>query len=169
MNPEQAMGLFQFLLTNIESETKITRKVLAAVPDDKGDYTPDPTSMTALTLASHLATAELWFANGVITSTFAASEDGGVKFNSASEVLAYYDKEMPEAIERLKGLSAEHLATPVPFFHMTMPAVIYLNFMLMHSAHHRGQLSAYLRPMGAKVPSIYGGSADEPFEAAAQA
>jgi uncharacterized damage-inducible protein DinB len=36
--------------------------------------------------------------------------------------------------------------------------------MLSHSAHHRGQLSAYLRPMGAKVPRIYGGSADEPIE-----
>lgn len=82
------MGLFQFLMTNVENETKITRKVLAAVPNDKGDYTPDPTSMTALTLASHLATAEPWFANGVITGTFTAPEDGGQKFNSPSEVVA---------------------------------------------------------------------------------
>jgi uncharacterized damage-inducible protein DinB len=40
---------------------------------------------------------------------------------------------------------------------------------MSHSIHHRGQLSAYLRPMGAKVPSIYGGSADEPFDATAKA
>jgi uncharacterized damage-inducible protein DinB len=32
--------------------------------------------------------------------------------------------------------------------------------MLKHSIHHRGQLSAYLRPMGGKVPSIYGPSGD---------
>ena len=32
------------------------------------------------------------------------------------------------------------------------------------SVHHRGQLSTYLRPMGSKVPSIYGGSADEPVQ-----
>jgi uncharacterized damage-inducible protein DinB len=44
-----------------------------------------------------------------------------------------------------------------------LPAVMYLQFMLNHSIHHRGQLSAYLRPMGAKVPSIYGGSFDEPM------
>ena len=44
------------------------------------------------------------------------------------------------------------------------PAVAYLNFMLSHTIHHRGQLAAWLRPMGGKVPSIYGGSADEPFE-----
>jgi uncharacterized damage-inducible protein DinB len=35
--------------------------------------------------------------------------------------------------------------------------------MLLHTAHHRGQLTVYLRPMGAKVPSIYGGSFDEPM------
>jgi uncharacterized damage-inducible protein DinB len=35
-----------------------------------------------------------------------------------------------------------------------------------HSIHHRGQLASYLRPMGSKVPSIYGGSADEPMAAA---
>jgi uncharacterized damage-inducible protein DinB len=45
-----------------------------------------------------------------------------------------------------------------------LPAVMYLQFMLNHSIHHRGQLSSYLRPMGAKVPSIYGGSFDEPME-----
>jgi uncharacterized damage-inducible protein DinB len=43
---------------------------------------------------------------------------------------------------------------------------MYLNLSLKHSVHHRGQLSAYLRPMGAKVPSIYGPSADEPLQAA---
>jgi len=53
----------------------------------------------------------------------------------------------------------------IPFFGvMEMPAVAYLNFMNLHTAHHRGQLSTYLRPMGSKVPSIYGGSADEPFK-----
>ena len=41
-----------------------------------------------------------------------------------------------------------------------LPAVTYLNFVLHHSIHHRGQLSMYLRPMGAKVPSIYGESYD---------
>jgi uncharacterized damage-inducible protein DinB len=48
------------------------------------------------------------------------------------------------------------------------PAVTYLSALLVHTAHHRGQLSAYLRAMGARVPSIYGGSADEPFEVSAR-
>ena len=49
---------------------------------------------------------------------------------------------------------------------MKMPAVNYLLFALVHMVHHRGQLSAYLRPMGGKVPSIYGGSYDEPWRGA---
>jgi uncharacterized damage-inducible protein DinB len=36
--------------------------------------------------------------------------------------------------------------------------------MMLHTAHHRGQLCAYLRPMDGKVPNIYGGSFDEPME-----
>ena len=48
-----------------------------------------------------------------------------------------------------------------PGYVWTQPAVGYLNFHLKHLVHHRGQLSAYLRPMGATVPSIYGPSADE--------
>jgi uncharacterized damage-inducible protein DinB len=41
-----------------------------------------------------------------------------------------------------------------------MPAVMYLQFAVHHSIHHRGQLSAYLRAMGSKVPAIYGESYD---------
>jgi uncharacterized damage-inducible protein DinB len=42
-----------------------------------------------------------------------------------------------------------------------LPAVVYLQFAINHSVHHRGQLTIYLRPMGAKVPSIYGESFDD--------
>jgi uncharacterized damage-inducible protein DinB len=52
---------------------------------------------------------------------------------------------------------------------MKMPAVNYLLFTLTHMVHHRGQLSTYLRPMGGKVPSIYGGSFDEKWQAPADA
>ena len=45
-----------------------------------------------------------------------------------------------------------------------MPNTQYLVFCAVHGAHHRGQLSAYLRPMGGTVPAIYGGSADEPYK-----
>jgi uncharacterized damage-inducible protein DinB len=44
------------------------------------------------------------------------------------------------------------------------PVVSYLGFANNHGIHHRGQLAAYLRALGSKVPAIYGGSADEPMQ-----
>ena len=65
---------------------------------------------------------------------------------------------------RVAAMTAEQLMTPVEFFGVfNFPAVMYLGFLNNHSIHHRGELSTYLRPMGSKVPSIYGGSYDEPF------
>src|SRR6266496_1657340 len=65
---------------------------------------------------------------------------------------------------RIAEMSAEQLLTPVEFFGVfNLPAALYLGFLNNHSIHHRGELTTYLRPMGSKVPSIYGGSYDEPF------
>jgi uncharacterized damage-inducible protein DinB len=59
------------------------------------------------------------------------------------------------------------MAKEVDFFGVVkMPAAALLSVAMNHGVHHRGQLAAYLRPMGSKVPSIYGGSADEPMTGA---
>ena len=64
----------------------------------------------------------------------------------------------------------EQLLTPIEFFGVfNLPAALYLGFLNNHSIHHRGELTTYLRPMGSKVPSIYGGSYDEPFNPPAAA
>jgi uncharacterized damage-inducible protein DinB len=63
-------------------------------------------------------------------------------------------------------MSPAQLATPIEFFGVfNLPAAFYLQFLNNHSIHHRGELATYLRPMGSKVPQIYGGSYDEPFQA----
>lgn len=70
-------------------------------------------------------------------------------------------KRFAHNVERLKQVKGEQLIQPVDFRGLfQFPAVIYLQLGLSHSIHHRGQLSMYLRPMGAKVPSIYGESYD---------
>jgi len=62
-------------------------------------------------------------------------------------------------------MTPEQLMTPVNFLNVfNLPAVLYLGFLNNHSIHHRGELATYLRPMGSKVPAIYGGSYDEPFQ-----
>ncbi len=161
MTPENASAILEFLSGTLEQEIKTTRSVLAAVPDDKGDYTPHPTSMPALKLAIHLATSDAWFIDGILKGSY-VYPDGTVdeRFKKPSDVVAFYDETMPGLPAQLRSVSGENISTPIQLFDWNLPGLNYLNIMLMHSSHHRGQLSAYLRPMGAKVPSIYGGSAD---------
>lgn len=168
MNADQAKMYLGFFLQTIEMESATTRKVLAAVPEDRKGYKPDEKAKTGGELAWHIATAEVWFLNGINNGEFDMSGEGPAAPSTVAGVVDWYDQNLKSALDKLKGLTGEQLAKPLPFFGMPpMPAVMYLSFLTHHSAHHRGQLSAYLRPMGSKVPSIYGGSADEPFEMAA--
>ncbi len=82
----------------------------------------------------------------------------------SADVLALYEEQFDQKLPLVAKLSPEFWATPLEFFGIfNYPAALYLQFMLNHSIHHRGQLTAYLREMGAKVPNIYGGSYDEPM------
>ena len=79
-----------------------------------------------------------------------------------------YDEHFHRAADRVRAMAPEQLATPVDFLGtFNFPAAFYLAFLNNHSVHHRGALATYLRPMGSKVPCIYGGSYDEPLRAAA--
>ena len=156
MDQNQAQFLAQYLCRLWEGEFPATCKVLAAVPDDKRGYRPDEKSRTAWQLATHLATADIWFA-----------KQRELQFGSVADVVAYYKKEFPAALGRIRAMPADTLAAKVDFFGMMqMPNVTYLGFANNHSMHHRGQLAAYLRAMGSKVPAIYGESADEPMKSA---
>ena len=172
MNADQAKFQAEHYVNMIEHESKTTARVLAAVPDNKKDYKPDPKSRTAWDLATHLALGDIWFLDSIINGKFAMDDPDGEKkaaaqFKSVNEVVAYYNREFPSRINQLRALPAEKLTQVVDFFGvMKMPNATYLGFAQNHSVHHRGQLAAYLRAMGGKVPSIYGGSADEPMTGA---
>ncbi|HXZ20219.1 MAG TPA: DinB family protein [Candidatus Acidoferrales bacterium] len=168
MTPEQAKFAATLYLSGVENEFPITMKVLAAVPEAKKGYKPDEHARTAAELAAHLASSDFWFLNGVVNGDFTPQPDK--TFGSIAEIVKYYEHEIPAAIAKIKAMPAEKLAQPVAFFGaFNYPVVLYLGFANHHSVHHRAQLSTYLRPMGAKVPSIYGGSYDEPFQAPAAA
>ena len=69
---------------------------------------------------------------------------------------------VPIAHALVRALSGEELAQIIDFFGiMQLPAVNFIQLTIKHSIHHRGQLSTYLRPMGGRVPGIYGQSADK--------
>jgi uncharacterized damage-inducible protein DinB len=169
MTPQEARIIADFLVPQIEQEVQTTARVLAAVPEDKKDYTPESRCetkcMTAGELVRHIAETDIWFLEGIIKGEF--SQEPPVSSGSVSQIAADYPKRMNELLAQVKQLSPDQLAKGVQFFTWNLPNATYLQFLQKHSVHHRGQLSAYLRPMGAKVPSIYGGSADEPFTAAA--
>jgi uncharacterized damage-inducible protein DinB len=162
MQPEQAYGVAQFLLRNVENEQKATRRVLAAVPAEKADYRPDPKSKTGFELAWHLASSEQFFANMILDGVLSAPGPRPENVKTPADVVRYYDEVVIPVKDRLKSATADQYAKAIDFRGlMTAPGVAFLMIMLNHSAHHRGQLSVYLRPMGGKVPSIYGPSADE--------
>lgn len=170
MQTDQAKFLLNVYLNQLKFESDATRRVIAAVPAGKGDYKPDPKSMSASELAWHIASAEMWFMDGVANGEFGSGEAKMPEtLKSGADIAAWYEKEFSARVGRLESLSADQLTQKVDFFGVMQDAAVgFLSLAIRHSVHHRGQLSAYLRPMGAKVPRIYGGSADEPFEMPAQ-
>ena len=164
MTGDQAKGFLNFFVGVMDNEYKTTRKVIAAVPQDKCEWRPDPKAKNALELAAHIPDGDMFFLDGILSGAFAGG-DAKPAPKTVEEILKNYETNYTDRVAKLKALSGEQLAKPIPFFGMMeLPAVMYLNLMLLHTTHHRGQLSVYLRPMGSKVPSIYGGSADEPFQ-----
>jgi uncharacterized damage-inducible protein DinB len=172
MNAEQAKFLIEYFAKMMEQEGKTTAKVIAAVPDDRRDYKPDEKSRSAWELATHLALGDIWFVQSIIDGSFNFDPDAEKlqvgQLKSIKDVVAHYSKEYPAKLQELRNLPADKLTKVVDFFGMFQwPNAAYIGFANNHSTHHRGQLAAYLRAMGSKVPSIYGGSADEPFVATA--
>ena len=165
MTPENAKAAADMLATVWEGEYPATCQVLAAVKDDNRNYKPDPKSRTAWELATHLATADIWFIESIVNGAFEwnpdAAKQAESQFKNANDVAEFYKKTFPEKLKQLRALPAERLTPSLSFFGvMTMPTVQYIGFANNHSVHHRGQLAAYLRAMGSKVPNIYGPSAD---------
>ncbi len=168
LTPEFAEGYRWMMLDGIKREAETTKRVLAAIPDAKSDYKPDPHARTGWELAWHLANTDVQFLDGIADLNFDMEEmqkERADKPANVAELVAWYDKHMQRGCERIAALSAEQLLTPVAFFGVfNLPSVLYLGFLNNHSIHHRGELATYLRPMGSKCPSIYGGSYDEPFQ-----
>jgi uncharacterized damage-inducible protein DinB len=169
LTPEFAMGYRAMMLDGILREAEITRKVIAAVPDAASDYKPDPNARTAKELAWHIANTDVQFLDGIADLKF-NMHNPDHKPETSAEVVAWYDENIKRGVARVAAMTGEQLLTPVGFFGVfNLPAVLYLGFLNNHSIHHRGELATYLRPMGSKVPMIYGGSYDEPFQPPAAA
>lgn len=154
--------LHNALLPALKNETRTTKKILEAVPADKASYRPDECAKTANELLRHIAVAENFFLEAPLNGAF---NPGGVKIpesaKTPAEVAAWYEETVNKNLDALSKLSGEQLAKILDFRGLfQQEAVMFLQFGLVHGIHHRGQLSTYLRPMGSKIPAIYGESYD---------
>ena len=149
-------------MPGLKGEHRITKTVIEAIPLDKGDYRPDDISKSALDLAWHTVATENRFMDAVLTGAFDLTPNPRPEtIKNSKDLAALYTADFESRFEKLGKLSNEELLKIVDFRGMfQLPVVMYLGFVLHHTVHHRGQLSMYLRPMGAKVPSIYGESWD---------
>jgi len=143
-------------------ELQTTRAVLAALNDKGLSYRPDPKSRTAGELAWHLVSAPRWFLGEVLKLSL--KDDFAKRWpkpaGKTAAILEAFEASSKTCLKAVEAKKDAWLAESSDFVGRSLPHGVILGFLLLHEIHHRGQLSAYLRPIGAKVPSIYGPSAD---------
>jgi len=172
MTAENALFfLHGMYLGTLKNESRITQSVLAAVPAERADYRPDPHAKTAIELVRHVANADNFFVEAVLNGVFKPGTLIPETAKTPHEIASWYEEHYAKNFAALTKASPEQLTKIIDFRGLfQMPAVNFLVFGLHHTIHHRGQLSSYLRCMGAKVPAIYGESYDsEQAKKAAQA
>lgn len=162
MTADQAKAVAGALGQQLQQEWMTTVKVIEAIPEANKDWKPEAKSRSAWELAVHLAESDVWFLDSVLNQKFGKPVPSGAQ--TISDLSAWYKTHMPAKLEHVLAMEGAKLSPEVDFYGMKLPNAHYLVFCAVHGAHHRGQLAAYLRPLGGKVPAIYGGSADEPYQ-----
>jgi len=163
MGAKEAKTVADFLIADFENEMKTTLRVIESVPNSHLDYRPELKSKTALGLVRHITLEDEWLLNSIANGEFTPPPDDSdaCGIMNPADAVSRYKEKVPAALDRVRAMSGEKLADIIDLFGMIKaPGVNFLAMAIKHSVHHRGQLSTYLRPMGGKVPGIYGPSAD---------
>jgi uncharacterized damage-inducible protein DinB len=163
MDSMQAKTVADFLIADFEGEMQTTLRVFEAVPTSHLDYRPDAKSKTGLGLVRHITLEDEWLLNCIANGEFTPPPDDSdaCGIMTPRDAVARYKEKVPAAVNRVRAMSGEKLTKIINLFDVIKaPGVNFLAIAVKHSVHHRAQLSTYLRPMGGKVPGIYGPSAD---------
>jgi uncharacterized damage-inducible protein DinB len=166
------MKLTDFFLAELEREAASSRLALQRVPEDHNDWKPHPKSMPLGYLASLVATMPSWIVSMVKQDEFDLKSPAAAKFKplewrKRDELITALDAAVAEAREALQNTTDEHLLTSWRFVvgdHVVSEnprQTMIADSVFSHLAHHRGQLTVYLRLNDSSVPALYGPSADE--------
>ena len=139
-------------------EFETTKKVIRAVPDDKKSYKPEAKSMTAHELAWHIASSEIFFLDAVSNGKFDTGGEQAAAPTTIEAILEWYESNHKDRMAKLQNLTADKIVNPVGFFWSDgIPGGSV--FESYESAYIPSSWPTFdvLRPMGTKVPSIYGG------------
>jgi uncharacterized damage-inducible protein DinB len=163
VNSAEAKTIADFLIADFENELPTTLRVLQSVPNGQLDYRPDSKSKSGLGLVRHITLEDEWLLNCIANGEFTPPPDDSdaCGIMNPTDAATRYKEKIPAALNRLRAMPGDKLTQIVDLFGIVqMPLINFLAMAGKHSVHHRGQLSTYLRPMGGKVPGIYGPSAD---------
>jgi uncharacterized damage-inducible protein DinB len=165
------MTFIDLVLEELERESARTIRALENVPAHKGDWKPHDRSMAFGPLVRMVATMPSWVAMTITMDELDLAPKGGSNFKmepmeTSEALIAGHKQAMEQARAALKGTDEDFLETPWKLLQagetvMEEPRHVVIRDSINHWAHHRGQLTVYLRLMGAKVPSLYGPSADD--------
>ena len=165
------MKLTEFFREELDREVERSRKALEQVPDGQYQWKPHERSMIFGYLADMVATIPTWISMEIERDELdiAPADGQGTKKaqkETKAELLKALDEAAAGALSALEKTSDEHLMTKWKLLAkgnvvMNLPRYQMIQETINHWAHHRGQMTVYLRLMGAKVPAIYGPSADE--------
>ena len=164
------MNIIDPIIEEFKHECAATRKYLERIPDDAWGWSPHEKSMSLGKLASHLVETNGWVAPTMAEDVFVLDMAKFKPYEGANkaEVLALFDKTVPEAVAAMTGATNEQMLTtwtmktPDGHVMMQMPRVaVVRNMFINHMIHHRGQMSVYLRLKDVPLPATYGPSADD--------
>ena len=166
------MKLTEYLLGEVEREGPLTRRAVEAVPEGKDDWKPHPKSMPLGRLAGLVAMMPGWLSMMIEKDEMDLKPKPGTTSQFQKELktkkdrLAMVDESVAGARKALQGTTDEHLMKPWRLLMdgkvvVEQPRYVMLQDSIAHMAHHRGQLTVYLRLNDIPVPAIYGPSADD--------
>jgi uncharacterized damage-inducible protein DinB len=166
------MKLTEFLLTELDREVERSRRALEQMPEGKYDWKPHEKSMILGYLANMVATIPTWIAMEITQAELDVAPEPGEskmeqkRMDTSAELVEALDKSAAGARSAFEKTPDEHLMTNWRLLAhgqvvMEAPRYEMIQDTINHWAHHRGQMTVYLRLLGAKVPAIYGPSADD--------